>query len=377
MMSVGRVSFTAAATPMAGSAALEGFWTMYSEHGLREATEYADQARTLMEQRQIAPHPNNFALWYRYAADQPDVRIALDALIRKGEVIDEERSRMLFEAFCSDDRAQASLCGMAESLEREIGTVLESLACAGRNAKDYTQLLEHALGEAEQAQVEDRLFRVFARLLSRTRMMSEHSREVERQLETALAETSRLKQELAGARRQALTDSLTGLANRSRFDEALHSAVLAAAETSMPLSLLLIDIDHFKNFNDDYGHVIGDQVLRLLGTVLTDNIKGFDLAARFGGEEFAVILPDTASCDGRRVADNIRRKVAEKKLFNRQTGQKLATVTVSIGVAEFAADEPVSGLIERADRALYFAKRTGRNRVIADEDVHGAKVANC
>jgi diguanylate cyclase len=349
---------------------------MYSAHSLQKATALADQAFELMRQREIPPHPINFAIWYRYAADQPDVRIALDALMRRGEVFDEERSRLLFEAFCLEDGPRASLHGMAESMEREIGAVLEALACAGRNAKDYRLLLESALHEAEMPEMEDRLLRVFTRLLSRTRAMAQHSHEVERQLAAASAETNRLRTELEGARRQALTDALTGLANRSRFDEALHQAILSAGEGGGPLSLLLIDIDNFKKFNDDYGHVIGDQVLRLLAVVLTDNIKGRDLAARFGGEEFAVILPDTASCDGRQVADNIRRKVAEKKLFNRQTGQKLATITVSIGVAGFLPDELVSGLIERADRALYFAKRTGRNRVIADEDVHGAKASN-
>lgn len=349
---------------------------IYSEHSLQQAAAYADQARQLMDGRQIPPHPNNFALWYRYAADQPEVRIALDALMRSGEPLDARRCQELFEAFCLNDSTPVSLQDMAESMEREINVVLEALACAGRNAQDYTRLLEQTLGEAEMPQAEDRLLRLFTRLLSRTHAMVEHSRTVERQLATTSEETKRLKTELERARKQALTDPLTGLANRARFDEAMLAAALASSESGLPMSLLLLDIDNFKKFNDEYGHVIGDQVLRLLAVVLKDNIKGLDLAARFGGEEFAVILPDTRSCDARRVADNIRRKIADKKLYNRQTGEKLATITVSIGVAGYLPVEPVSRTIERADEALYFAKRTGRNRVIADDDMQSSIASN-
>jgi diguanylate cyclase len=158
---------------------------------------------------------------------------------------------------------------------------------------------------------------------------------------------------------------------RARFTWKLNKAMIEAQENSAPMSLLMLDIDHFKKFNDDYGHVVGDSVLKLLALVLHENVKGQDIAARYGGEEFAAVLPCTKGSDARKLADAIRQKIAGRKLLNRKTGAQLNTISVSIGLAEYKPGEPAAAFIERADRALYAAKRLGRNRVIAAEDIRG------
>ncbi len=139
-------------------------------------------------------------------------------------------------------------------------------------------------------------------------------------------------------------------------------------DTGEALSLLLLDIDHFKQFNDTYGHTIGDHVLKLLATTLRESIKGQDTAARYGGEEFAVILPRTAAADACKLAENIRQRVTSKSVVNRKTGGTFGRVNVSIGVAEMRLGEPIRRFVERADQALYTAKRTGRNRVVSADD---------
>jgi diguanylate cyclase len=123
--------------------------------------------------------------------------------------------------------------------------------------------------------------------------------------------------------------------------------------------MLMFDIDHFKSFNDSYGHLTGDQVLRLVGMSLKQTIKGQDITARYGGEEFAVVLPNTALRQALTVADHIRRAVMAKELKKKSTGEILGRVTISVGV---------STLIERADACLYAAKRNGRNRVVCEAD---------
>ncbi len=127
---------------------------------------------------------------------------------------------------------------------------------------------------------------------------------------------------------------------------------------------MLLDIDHFKRFNDTWGHQTGDQVLRLVAMTLKSNIKGKDIAARYGGEEFAAVLPETDLEGATIVADNIRKAVQAKELLKRSTSEKLGRVTASFGVAMLRPDDTPSTLIERADRCLYAAKRTGRNRVV-------------
>jgi diguanylate cyclase len=176
-------------------------------------------------------------------------------------------------------------------------------------------------------------------------------------------------------RTEILTDPLTSLANRKFFDEAIAKTIAAAHARREPLSLMLTDIDHFKKFNDSYGHLTGDQVLRLVAIAVKQNVKGQDISARYGGEEFAVILPNTALRSALTVADQIRRTVMNKELMKRSTGEHLGRVTMSIGVATLGQSESPQALIERADVCLYAAKRSGRNRVIGETDPEANQAA--
>jgi diguanylate cyclase len=142
------------------------------------------------------------------------------------------------------------------------------------------------------------------------------------------------------------------------------------------MALLLADIDHFKAFNDTYGHLTGDQVLRLVAMALKQTVKGQDIAARYGGEEFAIILPNTTLRSAVTVADHIRRAVMTKELMKRSTGEHLGRITVSVGAATLRKDDSGSSLIERADNALYAAKRYGRNRVMCETDPEVASVSS-
>jgi diguanylate cyclase len=182
-----------------------------------------------------------------------------------------------------------------------------------------------------------------------------------------------IKDSLKQAEEHSNTDALTGLANRRSLDAFLRNAQIAAMEAGTPLSVLMIDIDHFKKFNDSYGHQIGDQVLKLVGKVLQESVRDCDLAARYGGEELMAILPGAPLEACAEAAERIRRRISEARLTRRATGEEISSVTVSIGVAEFRMAESAGGMIERCDRALYQAKRAGRNCVVreapADEEI--------
>ncbi len=130
----------------------------------------------------------------------------------------------------------------------------------------------------------------------------------------------------------------------------------------------MIDVDHFKQFNDRHGHRFGDQVLKLVAHVLTANVKGRDTVARYGGEEFAIILPDTDMSDAMRVAETLRGSVESRRIVKRGSKKSIGTLTVSVGVAAYRLGEDVGLLIERADDAVYAAKAQGRNCVVANEE---------
>ena len=163
----------------------------------------------------------------------------------------------------------------------------------------------------------------------------------------------------------AVTDELTGLYNRRYFDRHLNVMLGKALEQDRDIALMILDIDHFKAVNDNHGHDVGDAVLREFAARLRRNIRGVDLACRFGGEEFVVLMPDTDTGQAEAVAERVRQSMAEKP-FEVGPSRPLS-VTVSAGVAlnESHTDTPES-LVKRADVALYRAKREGRNRVIFD-----------
>jgi len=152
------------------------------------------------------------------------------------------------------------------------------------------------------------------------------------------------------------------------FDTELLAAVAETQENGETVALVMIDIDHFKSFNDTWGHQTGDQVLRLVAQCMSENVKGRDTVARFGGEEFAIILRRTTLEHATRLADQIRAYVESKKLIKRSTGDVLGTITVSAGVARLGERDTPASLIQRADSCLYRAKNTGRNRVVGEDE---------
>jgi two-component system cell cycle response regulator len=176
--------------------------------------------------------------------------------------------------------------------------------------------------------------------------------------------TDFLRKNLDHSLELAVTDQLTGLHNRRYMVGQLEALVARAKRGGEPVGALMIDIDHFKKINDNFGHDIGDEVLREFAVRLASNVRAVDLPCRFGGEEFVVIMPDTPLSAAERIAERIRLHVAGSPF--RVAGKELLSVTISIGVAATLgeADTP-EGLLKRADAAVYEAKALGRNKVIA------------
>lgn len=330
----------------------------------QEAVALATSALKLMDERAIPPTPNNFTVWYNFfSGDRPDLNRALTLLLDSETDFTAERNAQIFAKYCSAPYEAVPMHLIAERMEAELALVLSTLDHAGRQAAAYGQTLEAVTGVLDRPAPSRAMIEVLCRVLEQTRAMRQQSRDFERQLKDSSSEVSRLRDQLDDARREAMTDALTGIANRKMFDLVLRQCALDAIESGEPLSMLMLDIDHFKQFNDAHGHHIGDQVLRLLASVLKQSVKGQDTPARYGGEEFVVMLPQTTLENALRLAEGIRVRVARRSVVNRTTNQRLGSFTVSIGAAQFIPGEPLRLLTERADRALYVAKRAGRNRV--------------
>ena len=341
----------------------------YSE-SLEKAGEYARSAFSLMESKAIPATPNNFAVWFVYCSHRyPDLARALDKLLKENEEFTEARNAEIFDQFFTFSHEGTATADAAEKMGSELANILAYLDSAGDGTAEYGRFLESITGKVAGSGSVSDFKALIADALSATRSMEGQTKNLQEKLDGSSREISQLKQDLEDMRLEAMTDALTAIPNRKLFDIQLRQSADEAVKNEEELCLLMVDIDHFKKFNDTYGHQVGDQVLKLLGSTLTTCIKGQDTAARYGGEEFALIRPCTSLRDALAVAENSRRAVGTKKGVNRATGENLGTITVSIGAGRFEYGEPLSQLISRADEAMYMAKRNGRDRVVSQDQV--------
>ncbi|MGE0745484.1 MAG: GGDEF domain-containing protein [Rhodospirillales bacterium] len=326
----------------------------------------------IMDERRVAPHPENFLVWYDYVSKtNPALCDRLDALLKAGGAIDQPASRSVYEQFYGAG-ADSDFGDLSTRIETAAAQMMTAIETAGAGAEEYGAALKTFSGGLQGARSGQDFRTLVGDLIASTRAMGERVNHLQSQLNESKGEISQLRDNLAAARTQALTDPLTAIGNRLAFERALAAAAAEAREANEPLSLVMLDLDHFKRINDSYGHPIGDLVLKLVGHTLTKSIKGADTAARYGGEEFAVILPNTARDNAVTVAEQIRLAVANKKIVRKGSGQEIGPVTLSLGVAQYRSHEPLTELVARADAALYTAKQTGRNRVVTELEVVAA-----
>lgn len=313
--------------------------------------------------------PRNYEIWYAYARGyNPSLNQMINELLARNSSLTEADIERIYGTFFSPSRITDRIDTVGSRVADEIGQVMAMIDAAAGNAMNYNESLAGMSEKISSVKDREGLRMIVESLVQTTSDMHETNHALEQKLSASKQEINQLQENLEVVRTESLTDPMTGLANRKFFDDALNSAIADATARGEPLSLLMIDIDHFKAFNDTYGHQTGDQVLRLVASSLKQNVKGQDVAARYGGEEFSVVLPNTLLRSGLTVGDHIRRAVMGKELMKRSTGQQLGRITVSIGVATMRKGDSAQSLIERADTCLYAAKRNGRNRVICETD---------
>jgi two-component system, cell cycle response regulator len=239
------------------------------------------------------------------------------------------------------------LCSQVRSLARTRNTPILAIADADENAR---------LVRGLEIGVNDYLFRPIDKneILARVRTQIRKKRY-----------TERLRDSVQTSIELAITDALTGLHNRRYMETHIAGLVEQALSRGQPLAVLVLDIDHFKLVNDTHGHDTGDEVLREFALRVRKAIRGIDLACRYGGEEFVVVMPETDLAAATAVAERLRQRIASEP-FPIQQGAQGIDVTISIGIAALGGNDDAASVIKRADQALYRAKRNGRNRVVPD-----------
>jgi diguanylate cyclase len=247
-----------------------------------------------------------------------------------------------------------------ERLHAESKRVRHALAGLSRLAetvasdvRSHKRSLNDVSGELDRVEVQE--VQVVASIVTR---LAEANKDMEQRLATAESRLREQQRELEARSAEAATDELTGLANRRSFNDELARRFSEYKRTQRPLSVIFVDVDHFKDLNDREGHQAGDEVLRSISTTLRQTVRGMDLVARYGGEEFSIVMPNTPMVAAVAVAERAREAIARREM--RYEG-KVFKITVSTGVAEIRSSEHVPLLLRRADEAMYTSKSVGRN----------------
>lgn len=342
-----------------------------------EAYRLAAKALGDMQRHRVYPTPQAYELWLAYHSDaDPGLTRRMTEMLASGNPVTPaaiEVLRQEFEIDGTGDREPASerYLDVSDDLQ-DAAEALVQHAADGRVAiRDYGEVLARTVVQLGEEPSRADSMRVITLLSTETVKMAEHNRDLRERLASTSARVEKLRRMLADEKQAASTDQLTSLPNRRAFDGRLKRALAKiATDGGTSATLLLLDVDHFKRFNDTYGHSTGDLVLRLVGRLLVENIKGRDIAARYGGEEFAILLVGADLDAGANVARQICTTLANQRFkLTRTTEQGQGRVTISIGVAQLRTADSPGSVMDRADAALYAAKHAGRNRVLTEREI--------
>ena len=327
----------------------------------------AETALNQIKALKLAANPRNFEVWYTYATGHnPRLNQAINDIVAAKSALGDHDIARLYDRHLSPARFSERIDEVGGKIMGEIDQVMSMIDAAIGSTSNYSESLAGA-AEGIPADADREQLRLIVETLVRsTKEVEVANQALQKRLVDSRQEIRDLQENLETVRTESLTDPLTLLSNRKYLEDAITRLIGEAAAKGAPLAVILTDIDHFKKFNDTYGHLTGDQVLRLVAASLKQTLKGKDVAARYGGEEFAVLLPRTNLSDGITVAEHIRHAVMSKELIRRSTGETLGRVTISLGVAAWRKGDTMASLLERADACLYAAKDAGRNCVIGE-----------
>jgi diguanylate cyclase len=330
---------------------------------------FAEVALGQIKALQQPATPRHFEIWYTYATGyNATLNKAINDVLARSATLSASEMDQIYDDYLSPDRFTGRIDRFGGQVMGEIEGIIQTIGTAAGTASRYSGDLARVTQELARTADGDSIRAIVEGLVQTTHQIHQANKALEERLSASKNEITTLQRNLDAVRQESLTDPLTSLANRKYFDEALAKAIENAKAGQEPVSLLMADIDQFKAFNDRFGHLTGDHVLRLVAAALKQSVREGDVTARYGGEEFAIVLCNTMLRAAIRIGEQIRTTVMSKELVRRSSGENLGRVTISVGAATLRPDDTAQSLIERADNCLYAAKRCGRNRVICEAD---------
>jgi len=336
---------------------------MYYVESMEQSSEYLRLALDHMGRFNIPVDPMNYTVWYEYVSGKNEgLQNAINNLLNHEETITPQMSKELYKRYISDENKSTAENVRMET-RRILAEILKQIMENGGDLTRYEGVLGNYLEQlSDNIGIQD-IRRIVDNIIAETKTMEESGSLLKKRLSRNTREIEALRKSLEKVKQQATTDVLTGLYNRRAFDTTLDIQAKHATQTGQRLCLLMADIDHFKRINDNYGHLVGDNILRITAEMLKVCVKGKDIVARYGGDEFMILLPDTPLNGALTLAENIRSYFETTQIKRKDTGKIIGTLTLSFGVALYDPEETIDTFIQRLDKAMYHSKENGRNRV--------------
>ena len=331
--------------------------------GIDDSRRYLRLTLELIGKHGLPTDPLNYCIWYEYVSgNNQELKAAIDNHLKKEGTFSTETNLQFYNQYVATDQERLTSL-VREELNKVFAEIISTMDTADQFYSQSANNME-AINEAIVPNLsQDQLKTIVKQIKNEITSLEGSSSSFREQLQQANHEIDHLKNKMAHYRTESLRDPLTQIVNRRGFDKALAENLTQAQNAGSSLCLIIADIDFFKKVNDTYGHLVGDNVIRMVATTLKESIKGKDLAARIGGEEFAILLPDTPFDGAMKLANDIRLAFEGLDLKKKSTGESLGKITLSFGVATYREGEAVDDFINRADKALYQSKETGRNKV--------------
>jgi diguanylate cyclase len=335
---------------------------MAQQEDQQKSAEYMRLAIPLMTKNGIHMTPENYTVWYEYISGANMVLSeVIDMDMAEHGAFSNQRTKELYERFWGSEKNASNLHEQKTGLRHVLTEVLKYAKTGESAASESTNQLAGALAKLHPEMSQEQIHDVITDVMKETEQAMSFSQLLTERLNSAMVAIEELKLDVEDTKKQAKTDRLTGLANRKSFDDYIRQVVGEAEQSEQSLTVIFCDLDHFRELNAVHGHLVGDQVLKVVADILKSQLKGRDFVARYGGEEFTITLINTSIEDAKQLAEIIREEIANKRIQRKDSKEPLGQITMSFGIAAYWKTEGVDSFLQRADRALYHSKRKGRN----------------